>query len=415
MKHLFGNRAFVLLMVSDFMQNIGIWIRNMALLFFIMEQSNHDPVAVSLLTVIEYAPIFVISMVGGVLADRWRPKRTMIWGDILSFISILLILFVVYAGYWQAVFAVTLVSAVVSQFSQPSSMKIIKRCLPDEHVPAATALSQTSMSLFIILGPMVGTTIYQAFGLQASLISLLILFGASAIVLAFLPSTVDEPSKDSVSAGSFVKDMKAGFAYIGSSRLLKVLLVVYVLLALGSGLVQPLDIFVIIERLQLEMSSVQWFTALEGLGMLIGGVIAAVIAGKVKGSYLLFAGLAFLGLSTFVEVLSQWPILTGSMRFVTGVLMAMAQTVLMAVMMQQVEEKFIGRLNGVMTPIFTGMLLIGSGLTGWYMSVTSIVVVYFTAGALFLLSSFISMKLPIAKVPVQETEVPVRVETAAKA
>ncbi|MFB4321761.1 MFS transporter [Priestia sp. BR_2] len=415
MKHLFGNRAFVLLMVSDFMQNIGIWIRNMALLFFIMEQSNHDPVAVSLLTVIEYAPIFVISMVGGVLADRWRPKRTMIWGDILSFISILLILFVVYAGYWQAVFAVTLVSAVVSQFSQPSSMKIIKRCLPDEHVPAATALSQTSMSLFIILGPMVGTTIYQAFGLQASLISLLILFGASAIVLAFLPSTVDEPSKDSESAGSFVKDMKAGFAYIGSSRLLKVLLVVYVLLALGSGLVQPLDIFVITERLQLEMSSVQWFTALEGLGMLIGGVIAAVIAGKVKGSYLLFAGLAFLGLSTFVEVLSQWPILTGSMRFVTGVLMAMAQTVLMAVMMQQVEEKFIGRLNGVMTPIFTGMLLIGSGLTGWYMSVTSIVVVYFTAGALFLLSSFISMKLPIAKVPVQETEVPVRVETAAKA
>lgn len=415
MKHLFGNRAFVLLMVSDFMQNIGIWIRNMALLFFIMEQSNHDPVAVSLLTVIEYAPIFVISMVGGVLADRWRPKRTMIWGDILSFISILLILFVVYAGYWQAVFAVTLVSAVVSQFSQPSSMKIIKRCLPDEHVPAATALSQTSMSLFIILGPMVGTTIYQAFGLQASLISLLILFGASAIVLAFLPSTVDEPSKDSESAGSFVKDMKAGFAYIGSSRLLKVLLVVYVLLALGSGLVQPLDIFVITERLQLEMSSVQWFTALEGLGMLIGGVIAAMIAGKVKGSYLLFAGLAFLGLSTFVEVLSQWPILTGSMRFVTGVLMAMAQTVLMAVMMQQVEEKFIGRLNGVMTPIFTGMLLIGSGLTGWYMSVTSIVVVYFTAGALFLLSSFISMKLPIAKVPVQETEAPVRVETAAKA
>lgn len=415
MKHLFGNRAFVLLMVSDFMQNIGIWIRNMALLFFIMEQSNHDPVAVSLLTVIEYAPIFVISMVGGVLADRWRPKRTMIWGDILSFISILLILFVVYAGYWQAVFAVTLVSAVVSQFSQPSSMKIIKRCLPDEHVPAATALSQTSMSLFIILGPMVGTTIYQAFGLQASLISLLILFGASAIVLAFLPSTVDEPSKDSESAGSFVKDMKAGFAYIGSSRLLKVLLVVYVLLALGSGLVQPLDIFVITERLQLEMSSVQWFTALEGLGMLIGGVIAAVIAGKVKGSYLLFAGLAFLGLSTFVEVLSQWPILTGSMRFVTGVLMAMAQTVLMAVMMQQVEEKFIGRLNGVMTPIFTGMLLIGSGLTGWYMSATSIVVVYFTAGALFLLSSFISMKLPIAEVPVQETEANVRVETAAKA
>lgn len=415
MKHLFGNRAFVLLMVSDFMQNIGIWIRNMALLFFIMEKSNHDPVAVSLLTVIEYAPIFVISMIGGVLADRWRPKRTMIWGDILSFLSILLILFVVFAGYWQAVFAVTLVSAVVSQFSQPSSMKIIKRCLPDEHVPAATALSQTSMSLFIILGPMIGTAIYQTFGLQASLISLLVIFTASAMVLSFLPSSVDESPKESESTGSFVQDMKAGFTYIGSSRLLKVLLVIYVLLALGSGFIQPLDIFVITERLGLEMSSVQWFTALEGLGMLIGGVIAAVIAGKIKGSYLLFAGLAFLGLSTFVEVLSQWPILTGTMRFITGVLLAMAQTVLMAVMMQQVDEKFIGRLNGVMMPIFTGMLLIGSGVTGWYMSVTSIVVVYFTAGALFLVSSFISMRLPISQVSIQGAEVANSVEAPTKA
>lgn len=44
------------------------------------------------------------------------------------------------------------------------------------------------------------------------------------------------------------------------------------------------------------------------------------------------------------------------------VLMAMAQTVLMAVMMQQVDEKFIGRLGGVMMPVFTGMMLIGSGL-----------------------------------------------------
>ncbi|MGV2686228.1 MFS transporter, partial [Clostridium perfringens] len=45
----------------------------------------------------------------------------------------------------------------------------------------------------------------------------------------------------------------------------------------------------------------------------------------------------------------------------------------------------------------------------------SIVVVYFTAGALFLQSSFNSMKLTISNVPVQEKEMPVRVETAAEA
>lgn len=401
MKHLFRNKAFVLLTISDVLQNIGIWIRNMALLYFIMEKSHHNPVAISLLTVIEYAPIFLVSIIGGVLADRWRPKRTMIWGDILSFLSVLLILFVVFAGYWQAAFAVTLISAVVSQFSQPSSFKIIKRCLPDEHVSSATALSQTLMSLFIILGPMIGTTIYQAFGLEASLIGLLVIFAGSAAVLAFLPSHVDEAADRADSASSFTEELKEGFRYIGRTGWLKVLLVVYVLLALGAGLVQPLDIFVITERLMLDMTSVQWFTALEGGGMLIGGIIAAVMAGRVKGSYLLFAGLAFLGVSTCIEVLSKWPLLTGAMRFVTGVLMALAQTVLMALMMRQVDEQYIGRLNGVMTPVFTGMLLIGSGLTGWYMAASSIVAVYFTAGAIFLVSSIVSIKLPAAKVPVE--------------
>lgn len=400
MKHLITNRSFVLLMMSDLLQNVGIWIRNMALLYFIMEKSGNSPVAVSLLTVIQYAPIFIFSIIGGVLADRWRPKRTMLWGDILSFLSILLVLFVVMAGYWQAVFGVTLISAVVSQFSQPSSMKIIKRCLPDEHVPAATALSQTMMSLFIIAGPIVGTTIYQTFGLEASLISLLAVFGVSAILISFIPSSIDDSTGvEASSDSSFMKELREGFSYIRTSQLIKTMLVVYVILALGSGLIQPLDIFVITERLHLDMTSVQWFTALEGFGMLIGGVIAAVIAGKLKGSVLLFSGLAFLGISTFVEVLSIWPGLTGTMRFLTGLLLAMAQTALMAVMIRQVDEKFVGRLNGLMTPVFTAMLLIGSGSTGMFMASTSIVVVYFTAGILFLLASVVSLRLPFSVEP----------------
>ncbi|KKO52913.1 MFS transporter [Paenibacillus sp. DMB20] len=409
MKHLFSNRSFVLLMLSDLLQNVGIWIRNMALLFFIMEKSGGDPVAVSLITVIEYAPIFLFSIVGGVLADRWRPKRTMLWGDILSFLSVLLIFFVVAAGYWQAVFVVTLVSAIVSQFSQPSSMKIIKRCLPDEHVPAATALSQTMMSLFVIAGPIAGTAIFQSFGLEASLLSLLAVFGGSALLVACIPSSIDSSVDGSAEEkSSFVKELREGMSYVGASRMLKFMLIIYVILALGSGLIQPLDIFVVTNRLHLDMTGVQWFTALEGFGMLVGGVTAAVIAGRLKGSVLLFSGLAFLGVSTFVEVLSVWPLLTGTLRFLTGFLLALAQTALTAVMIRQVDEKFVGRLNGLMTPAFTAMLLIGSGSTGVFMASTSIFAVYFTAGILFLMASLISLRLPFSAEPASTASPAVR-------
>ncbi|MBL1992477.1 MFS transporter, partial [Klebsiella pneumoniae] len=57
MNALFKNRAFMLVMASDILQQFAIWIRNMALLYFIMERTNNDPVSVSLLSVMEYAPI----------------------------------------------------------------------------------------------------------------------------------------------------------------------------------------------------------------------------------------------------------------------------------------------------------------------------------------------------------------------
>ena len=47
----------MLVMASDILQQFAIWMRNMALLYFIMERTNNDPVSVSLLSVMEYAPI----------------------------------------------------------------------------------------------------------------------------------------------------------------------------------------------------------------------------------------------------------------------------------------------------------------------------------------------------------------------
>lgn len=75
MNQLLRNRVFVIVATADLLQQVSIWIRNMALLFYIMNQTNNDPTAVSLLTALEYLPIFVFSLLGGTFADRWNPKK----------------------------------------------------------------------------------------------------------------------------------------------------------------------------------------------------------------------------------------------------------------------------------------------------------------------------------------------------
>ncbi|WP_309273480.1 MFS transporter [Paenibacillus sp.] len=389
MKGLLANRPFLIVMLSSLVHNSGIWIRNMALLFFVMEKTQGDPIAVSLLTIVEYFPIFLFSVVGGILADRWRPKRTMIWGDVLSFASIVAILIVVASGLWQAVFVTTAVSAIASQFSQPSSMKIIKHHVPEEHIQIAMGLNQTIMSLFIIVGPVIGTSIYQLFGVEYSLLSLLVLFTLSAVILSFLPSS---QFTREVEKTSILQDIKSGFQYVKLHRHLKTLMLMFSVLAFGIGLIQPLDVFIITDRLGIAKENLQWFTALAGVGTLFGAIISAAVFKRINGRLTIFTGLAFLGAATIVEVLSIWPILTGSMRFTTGIFMAFVQTILSTLMITTVEERYIGRINGLITPLFTGFLLIGTSISGVYLANTSLITVFITAGVIFVLAACVSLK-----------------------
>ena len=66
-------------------------------------------------------------------------------------------------------------------------------------------------------------------------------------------------------------------------------------------------------------------------------------------------------------------------------------------MLTSVEEAYIGRINGLITPIFTGLLLIGTSLSGIFMEATSLMTVYFATGFIFILASLVSLQFSISK------------------
>jgi MFS transporter, DHA3 family, macrolide efflux protein len=95
---LLSNRFVQAILVSTLFLQIGMWVRNIAILLFVKKMTDDDAFAVSFIYVAEFAPIFVFSFIGGTFADRWRPKKTMVWCDVLSAISILGVLFVMASG-----------------------------------------------------------------------------------------------------------------------------------------------------------------------------------------------------------------------------------------------------------------------------------------------------------------------------
>ncbi|MCG6197927.1 MFS transporter, partial [Anoxybacillus sp. LAT_38] len=76
---------------------------------------------------------------------------TMIWCDVLSSLSMFVVLLTLVFGSWKAIFFATLVSSVLSQFSQPSGMKLFKLHVPEQLIQMGMSMYQTLFALFMIL------------------------------------------------------------------------------------------------------------------------------------------------------------------------------------------------------------------------------------------------------------------------
>lgn len=348
-----------------------------------MEQTNGNALAISMISVAEFAPMFIFSFIGGTFADRWRPKRTMILCDLLSAVSVFAVLITLVFGTWKAVFFTTIISAILSQFSQPSGMKLIKENLPPEHMQAVMSIYQTIFTIFMILGPIVGTFIYQTFGIKISIAVMGLAFIFSAGALTFLP-----PDRENVVAkiGTTLRqEMVAGIRYVLGKRILTLLGLCFLAAGLGGGLVQPLGIFLVTERLGLPIESLQWLMTLSGIGMFLGGVIVMTYAKAISPQKLLAFGMFISAIGIAACGLSTTPWLTYLVYLMMGLVMPCIMIGINIMILQNSDSQFIGRVNGILMPLYTGAMVVTMSVAGLLKEMFSLVVMYEAAGALYII------------------------------
>jgi DHA3 family macrolide efflux protein-like MFS transporter len=381
MASLLRNPFIQAIMSAGLFIQVGIWVRNFAILLFVMEKTNGDALAVSLISVAEFAPIFIFSFIGGTFADRWLPKRTMIWCDLLSAVSIFLILMALLFGTWKVVFFATLVSAILSQFSQPSGMKLFKVHVPGEQMQAGMSMFQTLMAMFMILGPILGTFVFQQFGIYISMVVVGISFLLSALILTFLPA--DQVEKKVDNGASLWLEMKLGFKYVWSRKILVTLGGCFVAAGLGLGIIQPLGIFLVIERLGLEKESLQWLLAANGAGMIIGGGVTMLFSNRVSAYILLMLGMGVNAIGISIIGFSTIFWLSLLTQLCTGLAMPALQIGINTIILNNTEEAFIGRVNGILTPMFMGSMVVTMSLAGLLKEQFSLVTSYQASAVLF--------------------------------
>lgn len=381
------------IILSRVFLQLGVWIRNFAVLLYVTDITNNDPKFVSLISVVEFAPIFLFAIIGGTFADRWKPKRTMIWSDFLSAISVLVVLLALVMGEWYALLIGTLVSASLSQFSQPSAMKLYKKHVAADKLQSVMALSQSLIGIFTIVGPIIGVFIFMQFGIQVSLLLTFLFFLTSAIILSFLPRDTEEANAHNTD--SFMSEMKDGISYVWSNRSLRTLGATFAASGLAAGMIQPLMIFITIENLGQDKSFMQWFLMTNGAAMLIGGAFIMTVAKKVKPQVLLAVGLLVSAICTIAVGASKILLLSFTLQALSGLFYPCIQVGIQTLLMKNTEAAYMGRVGGAITPIFMGMMVVGMSISGYLKDMSSLLSVYVLSGCLLLVGAWLLM--PIMK------------------
>ncbi|MGO4537458.1 MFS transporter [Paenibacillus sp. 2TAB19] len=390
---LLRNKFYQTILLSNVLLQIGIWVRNFAILFYVTDQTDNDPFAVGLMGFVEFLPIFVFSFIGGTFADKWKPRLTMIWCDFLSAISVFVVLITLLYGSWHMVYFATFVSAILSQFSQPSAMKLFKQHIAPEQLQQAMAMFQTLIAIFMVLGPSLGVVTYQNFGIEVSIGVMGVAFLLSALVLYRIPRDQDIVRAENEARGKLWNDMKAGMKYVWNSPVLKSLGGTFALAGIAVGISQTLGLFVVIERLGQPKDFLKFMLMVNGVAMLIGGGAVMVLAKKISPQKLLALGILLSSICMIGMGISTSVPLSLTLQFINGLGFPCIQIGISTMILQWSEESYVGRVNGVLSPMFMGMMVLMTLVAGKLKEILPLIGIYSVAGTLMFLGMLLLIPL----------------------
>jgi MFS family permease len=259
---------------------------------------------------------------------------------------------------------------------------------------AGMSIFQTMMAIFMILGPVVGTFVFQQAGMHVSMGIVGIAFLMSALVLTRLPKDQEEEKSEHTS--SLWEEMKLGFRYVWARKILVYLGGVFAAAGLGIGLIHPLTIFLVTERLGLDKEYLQWIFAANGAAMIIGGGLIMVISNKLAPHVLLLIGMAVNAIGIFVIGWSEVFWLTLVTEFFIGLFMPALHIGINTIILKNTDEKFVGRVNGILTPVFMGAMVITMSLAGILKEHFSLISIYQVSALLFVIG--IVIMVPMFKI-----------------
>ena len=362
--------------------SIGTWMQIVAQGWLIYRLS-HSAFLLALDQFLGGIPIFLFSLIGGVVADRVERRKILLVSQYIQMGSATLLTILVTGELVQVwhILCLSFVSGLAQAFGGPAYQALIPTLVDRDDMPNAIALNSTQFNLAVTVGPALGGLALAklgekwCFGLNA--ISFLApVISLSVISARFLPQSTTE---------TMLGSLKQGIKFVRKQPSMEALIVLaFCMTALSMPMRTYLPVFVkdIFHRGPETYGNL---LSLMGLGSICGSLIVAERGNIVRKGRFALTMLICLGVGISAFSLSKSLPLSYSMLVIVGAsMMAVFATVTSLVQLITTNEMR-GRVMSVYNCAFRGGMPIGNLLSGWLVPIFSAPVVLGVNGLLLIL------------------------------
>ncbi|GAC1559208.1 MAG: MFS transporter [Vulcanimicrobiaceae bacterium] len=365
-KNALRNRPFATYLAVSALADCGFWIAIVAQGWLVL-RLTHSPLWLGVIGAAAQAPALFMSLVGGMLADRFDRRRTIAAAEIgIGVVAIVTAVSIARESLGLVgLIGLTFASGTLLAIEHPVDRAFIYDLIGGRDVEHSVALSSLEFGIARTAGPALGGIAIATLGiaggyaLQAACVAPVVAFAAYATRRRI--GVRESAPRDTAHAVSL------GDAWTFLLRQRSILAVCALTAAFTVGVTPYISLLADIAKNVMHVREAGYgaLQAAAGLGA-FAGALALALTGEPKRMRLTIVSAVFFGALTLaVFTMLHAPIAAGCALFVLGALDAVVYALGNTYVQERTDERYRGRVNAIFTIAFLGGIPVGNLVLGF--------------------------------------------------
>lgn len=303
-------------------------------------------------------------LIGGVLADRFSRKALLVGAPVIQALAVGTVVPLVLTGHVSvySLGAVAIVQGVVNGLSGGAMMPALKRIVPEEQFPAASASRQGRDMAAELVGPPIGGVLFAA-ARWVPFVGDALSYLAAAVGSALIRTPLGPDKDDDAPREPIRSQLAEAWQFIRSNAYMR-FMTAWVPVVNALFMVLFLLVLALVRYRGGGPVSVGAANAIAAIGGLTGAVCTPWLVRRVRGRTLVIAASWVLAVGAVTAAFVPRPVLIGAVFGVALVMAAPLYSVLESYQVKTVPDELYGRVSTLLTFLNVGLLWIAPIVAG---------------------------------------------------